>query len=750
MEDYKTSILKLIEENKRGTLDRNDLMKKLNLTGASEIADFDQALEELEDEMMIIRARGNCYMNREQYGIEVGVIHINRKGVGYVDRSGKPSIMIVSARMKDAMDGDVVAVHAESYHARYFDSISGTVLKVLKRAKSTLVGTYISTPNGPKLWPDEEKYRGFSVSMKEPEGFTPLPGMKVLTEINSYSNPLELTYLKTIGFKDDPGVDLLSILYDHDIDPEFPAEVIKEAEAIPQEVSEEEKENRTDLTQDITVTIDGDDSKDFDDAVSVVKDEDGWILKVSIADVSHYVTQNSALDEEALKRGTSNYIIDKVVPMLPQLLSNGICSLNPHVVRLTNTCEMKVDANGYITDYKVYPSYIRSTERMTYRNVNKIYNGEEEVRTQFANVVPMLEDLRDCADAIRRKRVEEGAIDFESDEPQIIVDETGKPLEIKVREHGHAEMIIEDCMIAANVSVANLMNRNDFPCIYRIHDEPNVKRLTNYAHMAYMLGHPFNVKNAISPKEIQRYLSANEDTPEYSVLSSQMLRCMSKAVYDAKCLGHFGLAEKEYLHFTSPIRRYPDLIVHRMLRRYYYENDFTHRDGDEEKMRRFAEHSSERERAADDAEYECEDMKKAEYMSDKIGVVFSGTITSVKNFGFYVTLPNTIEGMVRVESLFDGYYRYDESRMSLINDRSHVVYRVGDTIQVRVISASKEARAIEFGVVRQSGGKVREKTEPVKKGRKTRSRSARKSEQYGYQLNTRTRGRKQNGKSKKR
>ena len=352
MEDYKTSILKLIEENKRGTLDRNDLMKKLNLTGASEIADFDQALEELEDEMMIIRARGNCYMNREQYGIEVGVIHINRKGVGYVDRSGKPSIMIVSARMKDAMDGDVVAVHAESYHARYFDSISGTVLKVLKRAKSTLVGTYISTPNGPKLWPDEEKYRGFSISMKEPEGFTPLPGMKVLTEINSYSNPLELTYLKTIGFKDDPGVDLLSILYDHDIDPEFPAEVIKEAEAIPQEVSEEEKENRTDLTQDITVTIDGDDSKDFDDAVSVVKDEDGWILKVSIADVSHYVTQNSALDEEALKRGTSNYIIDKVVPMLPQLLSNGICSLNPHVVRLTNTCEMKVDSNGCIREYE--------------------------------------------------------------------------------------------------------------------------------------------------------------------------------------------------------------------------------------------------------------------------------------------------------------------------------------------------------------------------------------------------------------
>ena len=751
MENYKTKVLELIENAKRGTLDRNDLMKKLNITGASETAEFDKVLDEMEEEMMIIRAKGNCYMNREQYGLEIGVIKINRKGIGYVDRPGKPSVMVISARMKDALDGDLVAVHVEPrYSSRFFSSASGTVVKVLKRAKSTLIGTYINTPNGPKLWPDDEKFRGYSVSMKEPEGFTPLPGMKVLAEINSFNNPLELTFVKMIGFKDDPGMDLLSILYDHDIDPEFPAEVMKEAEAIPQEVSEEEKEGRTDLTGDITVTIDGDDSKDFDDAVSVRKNGDGWVLKVSIADVSHYVTENSPLDQEAFKRGTSNYIIDKVVPMLPQLLSNGICSLNPHVIRLTNTCEMDVDANGYVTDARIYPSFMRSTERMTYKNVNRIYDGDEELRKQYAHIVEMLEDLRDCADAIRKKRVAEGAIDFESDEPKIIVDETGRPLDIQARESGHGEKIIEDCMIAANVAVASLMNRSDFPCVYRIHDEPNVKKLTQYAHMAYMLGHPFNVKNAVSPKEIQRYLSANEDTPEYQVLSSQMLRCMAKAVYSDKCLGHFGLAEQEYLHFTSPIRRYPDLIVHRMLRRYYFENDFTHRNGDEEKMRLYAEHSSEREWAADDAEYECEDMKKAEYMAERIGQVFTGTITSVKNFGFYVTLPNTIEGLVRVESLYDGYYRYDEARMSLINERAHIAYRVGDTITIRVVSASKEARLVEFGVIRQSSGKVKEKVETGTKGRKTRSRSARKAEQFGYERNTRTRGRKKNGKSKKR
>ena len=756
MENLKERILDLISSAKKATLDRSDIAKKLQIEGAVNLAQFDHAMDELEEAAEIFRGTNNRYMDREQYGVSVGILKINRRGIGYVDRENLPSVMIQPSRMKDAMDGDTVAVYTDRVHGwNGYDAVSGGVMKVVKRAKNSLIGTYINTPNGPRFWPDEEKYRGFSVSMKEPEGFTPLPGMKVLAAVDRFGNPLELTYLKTVGFKDDPGMDLLSVLYEHDIDPEFPEEVIKEAESIAQEVSEEELEGRVDLTGDITITIDGDDSKDFDDAVAVVKDGDGWILKVSIADVSHYVRENSPLDQEALKRGTSNYVIDRVVPMLPQLLSNGICSLNPHVVRLTNTCEMKVDHNGFVTEYKVYPSFIRSTERMTYRNVNKILDGDEEVSSTYSHLLEMIGDLRDCADAIRRKRVAGGAIDFESDEPEITVDETGKPLDVKPRERGHGEMIIEDCMIAANVSVAKLMSENDFPCIYRIHAEPSEKRLSTYAHMAYMLGHPFNVKNAVSPKEIQRYLSSKEDTPEYQVLSSQMLRCMSKAVYDAKCLGHFGLAEEQYLHFTSPIRRYPDLIVHRMLRRYYYESDFRRRGIDDSNMPKFALSSSERERAADAAEYECEDMKKAEYMADKIGMTFTGIITNVRNYGFYVTLPNTVEGIVRVDSLYDGYYRYDEGRMALINEKTRTMYRIGETIQVRVIAASKEARTVEFGVLRTGGGKVKERTESEKKGRKTRSRSARKAEQFGYSFTTRKRGksssgRKQNGRSKKR
>ena len=757
MSTLKEDILELVGSSKKLTLDRNMIAKKLNLSGALEIAELDKAIDELENSAELFRGRGNRYMNREQNGISVGVLHVNRRGTGYVDREGKASIMISPGRLNGALDGDTVAARTEE-NGRYniYEAVNGSVVKILKRSKDYLVGTYIDTPYGPRFWPDDEKFRGLSISMQEPEGFTALPGMKAKAKIDTYGNPMELTFVKTIGFKDDPGVDLLTVLLDHGIDPEFPEAVMQQAEAIPQEVLEEEKEGRTDLTGELTITIDGDDSKDFDDAVAVTKTDDGWILKVSIADVTHYVTEGSPLDLEAAKRGTSSYVIDKVVPMLPQLLSNGICSLNPHVVRLTNTCEMNISRNGVVTDFKVYPSYICSAERMTYRNVNKMLAGDEETLKQYAHIAQLVQDLTDCADAIRSQRVASGAIDFASDEAEIRVDETGKPIYVGPAERGHGEKVIEDCMIAANVSVAKLMNHNQFPCIYRIHAEPSVKRLTNYAHMAYMLGQPFNVKNAVSPKEIQRYLKSKENTEEFNVLSAQMLRCMAKAVYDHTCQGHFGLAESEYLHFTSPIRRYPDLIVHRMLRRYYYEGDFTHRKADEEHVREYSISSSEREREADAAEFECEDMKKAEYMKDKVGMVFEGIITSVKNYGFYVTLPDTIEGIVRVDSLFDGYYRYDEGRLALINDHTKTMYRIGDKISVRVLSASKETRTIEFGVVRTAGGKPRDKAEQAKKGRKTRSRAARKAEQYGIQLKTDKRGRrsasgrKTNGRGKKR
>ena len=755
MDIMKEDILELINNARYRTLGRDELAKRLNLTHALEYAEFDRLLDEMEQDAELIRDRANKYMTREQAGIIIGVVHVNRRGIGYVDRENQPSIMIQPYKLQGAMEGDTVAVMEEHGPTRN-ESVPGRVVKILKRGKSFAIGTYISTPNGPRFWPDDERFRGVSVSMKEPADFTPLPGMKVAAVIDSYGNPMEMTYVRTIGFKDDPGVDLLSVLLDHGFSPDFPEEVMAQAEAIPQEVPAEELTGREDLTGDITITIDGDDSKDFDDAVAVVKTEEGWTLKVSIADVSHYVTEGSPLDQEAALRGTSCYVIDKVVPMLPQLLSNGICSLNPHVIRLTNTCEMKISESGMVTDYKVYPSFIRSTERMTYKNVNKILDNDPEVCEKYAHLTEMLSTLRDCADAIRARRISQGAIDFASDESEIRVDETGKPIYVGPAERGHGERIIEDCMIVANVSVARLMNRNDFPCVYRIHSEPNMKKLTSYGQMAYMMGHPFKAGKAVTQKQIQSYLESIQDTDVYDVLSGQMLRCMAKAVYDASCLGHYGLAEREYLHFTSPIRRYPDLIVHRMLRRYYYEKEYSRRKRDEELTRQYAESSSVREREADAAEYECDDMKKAEYMESHIGMTAEGIITSVHNFGFYVMLPDTIEGVVHVDSLFDGYYRYDSERMALVNDKTHSCYRIGDHVKVVVTAASKQAKTVEFGVVRSSGGKLKEKTEPKQKKHNTRSRSARKSEQYGYELNTKKRGsksprgRNQNGRSKKR
>ncbi len=749
-DELKKRILNEVSSAGRCVLARPQLRTRLGLETSAEIAEFDRTIDEMEENLEIFRGSRNGYMTPEQAGVVIGVININRKGVGYVDRDNQPSIVINPARLNGALDGDTVMTKPSDYS--YGDAYNGSVLKVIKRAKSTLVGTYIDTPYGPKFWPDDEKFRGFRVTMKEPEGFTPIAGMKAVAYIDKYDNPLELTLIRVIGYKDDPGMDLLSLLLEHGIDPEYPQAVNEQAEAIPQTVSDEEKEGRVDLTGDLTITIDGDDSKDFDDAVYCYKDGDGWILKVSIADVTHYVTENSPLDEEARKRGTSSYVIDKVVGMLPHLLSNGICSLNPHVIRLTNTCEMKIDRGGHVTEYRVYPSFIRSAERVTYNNVNKILDGDPEVSEKYSHLLDMLFDLRDCADAIRAKRVAGGAIDFETEESVFTLDEKGKPIDVRPADRGHGERIIEDCMIAANVSVANLMHQNDFPCVYRIHAEPSEKKLTNYCKVAYMLGHPAPFKIGVTPKEIQNYLSTIEGTDEYPVLSFQILRSMSKAVYDSHCRGHFGLAEDEYLHFTSPIRRYPDLIVHRMLRRYYYEEDFTRRNSDEEHMREYAELSSERERAADEAEYQCEDMKKAEYMSAHIGEKFEGLITSVKSFGFYVTLPNTVEGLVRVESLYDGYYRYDEGRMALINEKTHMSYRAGDTISVQVVSASKEARSVEFGVIREGGGRMQELPAAPRQSsgkHKTRSRSARKAEMYGFEPKGKKGKGRKNGRRKK-
>ena len=707
MENLKQRLLEYIENHSKKNRKVDDILSALGMTSSSDFVKVSQALSELEKELLLFRADDNQYLTQKQAGVVTGRISINRSGLGFVDREDKESIKIDPTDQNTALDGDIVLVRCKPWETY------GQVLKVIERAKDFMIGTFLPRGKRLKFIPDDEKLQDKLLTVKYDQNFLPVEGMKVLCRIQKYGTAIVVYVERVIGYKDDPGVDILAILLDHDIDPQFPETVMEEVKTIPQEIQESDKKERVDLTNETIVTIDGDDSKDFDDAVSVTPVENGWVLKVSIADVSHYVTENSALDEEAFARGCSTYVTDRVVPMLPHELSNGICSLNPYVERLTITCQMNVSHSGKIEEYSIYPSVIRSTERMTYANVNRILDGDEKLQEEYKHLGNLFFDLRDCADAIRASRTAKGAIDFDGTESVVEVDENGHPIDVHARITGHAERIIEDCMIAANVSVANYMKWLDVPSIYRIHESPTAKKMKEFVRISEGMGHKLVLgKTAIYPNELQRYLASVHDIPEYPVLSTMLLRCMQKARYDASCVGHFGLAEDEYLHFTSPIRRYPDLIVHRMLRKYCFQanDNLEQRAIDLEKCKEQAEHASIRERNSQDAEYACEDMKIAEYMHERIGKTYAGIISSITNFGMYVKLENTVEGMIRVADLDDDYYEFNKDRFELVGQRGKKTYRIGMPIKVTVAGASKEAGTVDFEIAKKPSRFASERT----------------------------------------
>ena len=657
-------------------------------------------LDEMEKNYLISRTDKGVYRTAEQSGILRGRISIAKNGMGYLDQPDRETVKIDQSYQMYAMDGDEVVVICQPWQ------IYGQVVSITKHARTHLIGTFMPGSRGLVFIPDDTKLKDRDIKVLDDGNFTPVEGLKVYCEIEDYGYTLTVRITKVIGHKDDPGTDILSILLDHDIDPVFPDEVMEQANSMPAEVREEDLAGRIDLRDKTIVTIDGDGAKDFDDAVSVIPDGDGWILTVCIADVSHYVTEDSPLDLEAAKRGTSTYVTDRVVPMLPHVLSNGICSLNPHVDRLTITCEMKISRTGETTDYKLYPSVICSTERMTYHNVNLILEGDPVLKEKYAHLGTLFEDMKECADAIRANRLRKGAIEFASDEAEIIVDENGHPTQILPVFRGPGEKLIEDFMIAANVSVANFLKWQEIPAIYRIHEEPQARRIREFIRISEAMGHKLVIgKSAIYPNEIQRYLDSVSDVKEFPVISNLLLRCMQKARYDVHCIGHFGLAEEEYLHFTSPIRRYPDLIVHRMLRRYSFEQntDPEQHHADEIKNEKYAESSSVRERNSQDAEYACDDRKKAEYMADRIGQTFDGLITSVTGYGFFVMLDNTVEGLVRIAGISGDHYYYDRDRMRLVGEMSGHVYQTGMKVKVVVLAADPEEGTVEFGLVRKNG-----------------------------------------------
>ena len=725
MENMKQSILELVGKEKKNTLNRSAIASRLGVTKSADFIVFDQAMDELEESWQLVRNKKNLYQTRTQAGFIEAVIHISRRGSGYIDLEDG-TVLIPAEEQNQAMDRDLVLM-------KPYDGGTGTVLQVLRHARTHVTGTYVRTGSVLRCIPDDERIRNGKYLVMNEKSLTPAEGSRALLRIESYGSPLKLRPERIIGHADDPGMDILSLLLDSGIDPEFSEKAMREAEAMPQEVQPEDLKDRRDLRDILTITMDGAGSKDFDDAVSVRKTETGWQLLVSIADVSHYVRPGSALDQEAYERGFSVYVTDRVVPMLPHALSNGICSLNPQVDRLTLTCAMQVSSDGVITAAEIYPSVIHSDERMTYEDVNRIYDGDKALQEKYSHLLEMLTDLQACADAIRADRTRRGAIDFDTEEAEIIVDENGHPTEVRARVRGAAERVIEDCMIAANVSVARFMHANAIPSVYRIHEEPQLRKLKAFEQLSFRLGCRFVRPRGetVRPKDLQDYLLSCREEDQYEVLSRSLLRCMQKARYDSVCAGHFGIAEEEYLHFTSPIRRYPDLIVHRMLWKYAFAEGGMKKDraADEAAVQEIAAQASMRERISADAEWAVTDMKKAEYMADHIGQQYEGIISSVTGFGFYVLLGNTIEGLVRVQSLSDDYYHYDEEEGSLIGRSRGNTYRLGQKVRIRVVAADKNTRTIDFELV-QSGKKPMKKASSGSQNRRRKNRPGRR-ERHG-------------------
>ena len=692
----KEQILDILKkENKAlSVYEINDL---LGLSSSDELKELLKNLEELINDLKVYHTNKDKYLLFENSHLKTGRLVVNKKGYGFVDIEGDEDVYIASKNLNGAIHGDLVVVEITSKKGL---DLEGRILKIIKRELKTVVGTIIKVDNKLKLKIDDDKIN-INIILEKDSLKNVVEGNKVvasvLSRIDNHNFKGEI--IKIIGHINDPGVDILSIAAKHDINDEFNEEVIKEVEALPNEVLESEYIGRTDLRSQMIFTIDGDDTKDIDDAISLRKLETGnYELGVHIADVSHYVKNDSALDKEAYERGTSVYLADRVIPMLPHKLSNGICSLNPNVDRLTISCVMEIDDTGEVVNYDIFESVIKSNIQMTYKKVNKILE-ENIIPEGYEKYADTLKEMKILADILRKNKIEKGYIDFDLDESKIIVNEKGEAIDVTLRNRGAGEKLIEDFMIAANETVARHIFYMDYPFIYRVHGEPNEEKITKFLHYVSILGYSITGKiNKITPKAMQKILEQLKGVKEYSMLSSQLLRSMQKAIYDTKNIGHFGLASKCYTHFTSPIRRYPDTTVHRLLHTYLFNKNLnidTVRYW-ENRLPFIAEHSSLKERNSIECEREVDDMKKAEYMEKHIGEKFEGVISGVMSFGIFVELPNLIEGLVHVEDMKGDFYTYDESSFALIGKKNKRGYRLGDDISVIVKSASKEKHTIDF------------------------------------------------------
>ncbi len=698
----KNRVLAIIQDKNYTPLKFKELVQLLQVEPEDKPVLKDILKELEEDGKIMMSARGKYQLLDNDYW--VGVFEGHTKGFGFISVEGEKEDYFVSADAtngalhKDKVLFKITKVATENSGKRK----EAVIIKILQRGCKTLVGTYQKNKSFGFVVPDSQR---FNKDIFIPKKFTSgaVNGHKVVVKITDFGDndrKPEGKITEIIGHINDPGTDIMSIVKAYELPMEFNDKVMNQLESILDEVGPEDMDGRMDLRNIQTVTIDGEDAKDLDDAITISKNGDIYQLGVHIADVTNYVTEGSPLDKEALKRGTSVYLVDRVIPMLPHKLSNGICSLNEGVDRLALSCIMDIDMKGKIVGHQIAETIINVDRRMSYTDVNKVIIGDECANEEYADFVSMFINMKELADILRKNRHKRGSVDFDFPESKIILDKNGKPINIYPYDRNDATKIIEDFMLKANETIAEDYFWQEIPFEYRTHEAPDTEKIDKLSVLINNFGYYFKTTSEnIHPKEFQKLLEKIEGEPEEPLISRLTLRSMKQARYTSVCSGHFGLAAKYYCHFTSPIRRYPDLQIHRIIK----ENlngklNGKRRDHYDKILPQVSEDNSKKERRAEEAEREVIKLKKVQYMSERIGNVYEGIISSITAWGIYVELPNTIEGMIHVTSLYGDYYFYDESKYVMIGRDSGIEYKLGQRVKIKVIKTDKLTRTIDFEI----------------------------------------------------
>ncbi|MFR4651277.1 MAG: ribonuclease R [Phascolarctobacterium sp.] len=709
--DVRENILNFMRDTGYAPMTSEELMDAL--AGTCSPNKFWQEMLALEQNGEIIKTRFDTYGLPEKMGLVAGRFQLTSKGFGFVipdNKGDRPDVFIPPRALNGAMNNDRVLARIDNdTHGK---KPEGEILRIIVHANNKVVGVFHQSGEFAFVTPDDKRI-GQDVYVMKRHFNNAKDGQKVVVEITEWpqnNRKAEGKVTEVLGNLGDVGLEILSIIKQNDLPLTFPEEVLDASYKVPKTIKKSELNGRRDLRDRTVVTVDGEDAKDLDDAVYVEKlNSNEYLLGVYIADVSYYVTENSVLDREARARGTSVYLVDRVLPMLPERLSNGICSLNAGEDRLSMACEMHINGEGKVLNYEIFPAVINVRHRLSYNIVRAMLAGDAELCAKYKDVLPMVGKMDELREILHKKRAKRGAVDFDLPEQKVILDEKLHPIEIVQRIHGNAESIIEEFMLAANETVAQHMFNQHWPFIYRVHDIPAEEKMQDFAKLLANFNIKFKVHEETKPKDIQQAVEAIAGTPEERLITTVALRSMKQAVYQTENIGHFGLAAKYYTHFTSPIRRYPDLIVHRLLHRWLQAPKLPANEVEPlgDKLDMIAEHSSIRERAAADAERATVELKKCEYMADHIGEEFDGTISGVTAFGMFVELENGVEGLVHISSLMDDYYDYYEERYALVGTHSGNVYRLGDKVRIEVLQVNISDVSIDFIMAGENNG-VRE------------------------------------------